>query len=374
MNICTISPELEYAVLHALAHGAVGPSVVKPEELSKNGRAVYTAVCQLAEISAPVKRQAVLSLVNDVLGHSERIEAYLSKVYAAEAGKEVHSLLAAVRGKQALVEAANEISTQISSGSFDVGAISKHLELSTSNQLTPAYALIGDRAPERPSGMPITFKSISHATGGLYGMWVIGGETGVGKSTFALQLAYMHSGKMPVLYYDAENGNEMLLANMYEGLDRNLTALKRATAQFYIRPTIRTLAADVQSIKAPALLVVDSVQKFGFDGSAKNRRDGIDHLLRRLEDLKKRGYYVLVLSEISRASYGQVSNGGYAESRELEFSADMACQLKQSESGNMEFYITKNRLRPQRGLVTVLERVNSGRFRELDTELEEWHE
>jgi hypothetical protein len=365
MKASTISADLEYGLLSAVARGALPVDVVSEEELSRYGRIVLGAITRLRETAEPpFSASAVLAVAVDVLGaEHDKVRPYVMKVFSVDSGREAADILRAVRARRALIEVINEAGQQLARGDLDAGAIVAKLELEQQSVLVPAAAKVGDAIPERPAGIPIPLEKINAATGGVYGLWVLGGESGVGKSTLALQLAVYLGKQMPVLYYDAENGEDMLLANLGHALG-SVDKLKRATERIYIRPTIRTLGTDLNSVRPPALVVVDSVQKFGFD-SSKQRRDGIDGLLRRLEGLKKRGYTVLALSEISRADYGRVSNKGYAETRELEYSADMAAQLKGDDTGVVDFHITKNRHREDRGFITSLERVRSWWFKEV---------
>lgn len=377
MKAPVLGADLEYALLGAVARGVVSTDVVTAEELSKNGKVVHAALTALRSASdPPFGERAIMAQAVEVLGaERDKIRPYVLKVVGTDSGREAEDILRAVRAKQSLVGVINEAGRQLARGSLDVGALTTLLQSEQQAPLTPVGKKIKDKLPARPTGIQIPLKAINDATGGVLGLWVIGGETGVGKSTFTLQLATYMGERMPVLFYDAENGEDLLVANLGDAMGRDLDRLKHATRNLYIRPTIRTLGTDLETIKPPATIVVDSAQKFGFDSSAKNRRDGIDTLLRRVESLKKRGYFVIVTSEINRAQYGQVSNAGYAESRELEFSADMAAQLKGDKDGvDVDFHITKNRHRPVRGYITRLQRENDWWFTEVSDEGQDWDE
>lgn len=378
MKTATLSRDLEYSLLNAIARGVIPADLVQPDELGKEGQTVLSALSKLRETTPPpYGERVVVSVATDVLGaERDKIRPYIVRVFQQDSGREAADILRAVRAKQVLTDVMNEAGQQLARGSLDIGSITDRLRVEQQVSFAPAITLVGEELPERPVGIQLPkLPRINEATGGLLGMWVLGGETGVGKSTFALQLSAMIGETMPVLYYDAENGDDILLANLGEGLG-SIERLREATKQMYFRPTIRTLGTDLDAIKPPALVVVDSIQKFGFSTASKSRRDSIDSLLGRLEALKKRGYSVIVLSEVNRGNYGEVRNSGYAETRELEYSADMAAQLvgDGTEDGDVDFHITKNRHRKTKGLITSMERVNTWWFREIDSEVEQWTE
>lgn len=270
-----------------------------------------------------------------------------------------------LRQRHALVSALTAISAQLTAGTYNPAEITKTMTVAEAvPPPVPLWERISKGETKTPTGLPVPFATLQQATGGILGMWVVGGETGVGKSTFALQLAFQTAlAKIPVLYYDAENGEDVLVNHIMTayGPAGNVQA---ATSRLYVRSTMRTLETDVGGFGGPTLIIVDSAQKFGYELGGKSYRDAINSLIRRLEILKRAGHGVVLLSEISRASYGQVSNAGYAETRELEFSADTALQLV-AQDGEVEVHVTKNRHRPRRGLVSVLRRERSWSFVEV---------
>src|SRR3990167_5607306 len=139
---------------------------------------------------------------------------------------------------------------------------------------------------------------------------------------------------------------------IYKG---NLARIREATKNLYVRDSIRTLDADLSRIPAPALLVVDSVQKL--PGSVENRRTGLDRWIHRLEALKKRGYFLLLVSEIGRASYeGDASIAAFKETGEIEYAVDAGIQLIAQTDDVVQCHIVKNRHRPTKGLVSHMER------------------
>lgn len=270
-----------------------------------------------------------------------------------------------LRQRHALISAMSAISAQLTAGTYNPIEITKTMIVPDSvPPPVPVWERIAKGDVKIPTGLPVPFTVLQQVTGGILGMWVVGGETGVGKSTFALQIAVSAAGvQTPVLYYDAENGEDVLINHLLTAYGP-AAKIQEAASRLYVRSSIRTLEQDVEGFSRPTLIIVDSAQKFGYELGGKSYREAINSLIRRLEILKRGGHGVMLLSEISRASYGQVSNAGYAETRELEFSADTALQLV-AQDGEVEVHVTKNRHRPRRGLVSVLRRERSWSFVEV---------
>jgi KaiC/GvpD/RAD55 family RecA-like ATPase len=220
--------------------------------------------------------------------------------------------------------------------------------------------------PDPPAGIGIdSLRLITRATGGLYGLWAIAGEPGVGKTALSWQIALDVGQKLPVIYYDHENGFEVLMDRTKKLTGGNLDRAKELTRMVYHRDSIRSLDSDLGVIAPPAVLVVDPVQKL--PGSLEFKRASIDRWVHKLEHLKKRGYHVIMISEVPRSQYGQDAYiGAFKESGEVEYSADTAIQLLPGrEGGSVEVHIVKNRHRPMKGFAALLSRVNDWRFREL---------
>src|SRR5438445_5343737 len=117
--------------------------------------------------------------------------------------------------------------------------------------------------PAFAAGRPIPhFPSLTAMTGGLGGLWVIGGATKMGKSTLALNIAAsVAAPDFPVLYLDLEND---------KGLPRDEPARetpKRIASAFgadcaaldYVRVPRRLdwLRDDLANTPAPVLIVRD---------------------------------------------------------------------------------------------------------------------
>jgi hypothetical protein len=200
-------------------------------------------------------------------------------------------------------------------------------------------------------------------------MWAIGGEPGVGKSTLACQISLIAGQHMPVLYYDFENGTNVLVSHMYTGLKQDKERLTKYTQRLYMRESIRTLEADLISVPAPALIVVDSLQKL--PTRTDQRRTGLDQWVHRFEQLKKRGYTVILLSELNRGGYqgaGGKIKYSYKETGEIEYSGDFCIELRESRKDKelTELWVVKNRHFQEKGHIVNLERVNAWWFREVE--------
>jgi len=208
------------------------------------------------------------------------------------------------------------------------------------------------------SGFPV----LDEALGGIHGINVIGGGPKVGKSTFTIQIAaQMASQKIPVLYYDFENGRQ----KMYQ---RTLSRLARVEAKelhggetgsdspqllreakeklermlFYwrvindrkITPTL--MRKHIEFIRHETrsdytVVVIDSLHKLPFNEFTE-QRTGIDAWLRQMESIRDElNVSFLVISELSRGvgdSYDHTPHlGVFKGSGDIEYSADNAMVL-----------------------------------------------
>lgn len=371
MKKVTLSNDLEYTVLHAIARGAVPPDVVSSDELSKAGRIVYKAVESLlaAGNKPPITSNSIGVFSVDVLGAPrDPIRQYLQAMDTASAGVEAKDILQKVRDKQTLVDVINEAGAMLQKGVLDAGLLTTRLTSDTASrgEVTPISKRLGDKFPDPPAGIGIdSLKLITRATGGLYGMWVISGEPGAGKTALAWQVALDVGQKIPAIYYDHENGFEVLMDRTKQLTNGDLNKAKHLLRMVYHRDSIRSLDSDLGVVAPPAVLVIDPVQKL--PGSMEFKRASLDRWVHKLEHLKKRGYHVIMISEVPRSQYGQDAYiGAFKESGEIEYSADTAIQLLPGrENGAVEVHIVKNRHRPFKGYAAMLSRVNAWRFKEL---------
>ncbi len=371
MKKLTLSNDLEYSILHALARGVVSDDVVSEEELSKAGRVVYRAVKSLLESGQrpPLTSNSIGVMAVEVLGASrDPIRQYLQAMDTAASGVEIERILQKVRDKQVLVDVINEAGAMLQKGVLDAGLLSTRLTRETAggSDVTPIAKRLSTGFPDPPAGIPIeSLRLVTRATGGVYGLWAIAGEPGVGKTALAWQVALDVGQKVPVLYYDHENGFEVLMDRTRRLMGDDIDKTRSVTQRIYHRDSIRSLDSDLGRIHPPAVLVVDPVQKL--PGSLEFKRASLDRWVHKLEHLKKRGYHVIMISEVPRSQYGQDAYiGAFKESGEVEYSADTALQLLPGrDSGSVEVHVVKNRHRPTKGFTALLGRVNQWRFKEL---------
>lgn len=360
----TLSQDLELAILAGMIKRGVPLDAVEPEEVSKLGRVVLIS---LRALDKPTAADLLLHGVEVSGAGKDQLSAYLKAVELAGAGVEAPEILRKVRDKQVLVDLINEAGEQLHKGTLDLGLLTGLFskEAGGSLDLLPVADVVKDGLPPKPQGLALnSLRLLSEASGGVMGMWVIGGEPGVGKSTIAWQIVLDAATRIPVLVYDFENGFPVMMDHTREIFSGDLARIRVATERVYYRDSIRSLDADLARVPAPALIVVDSIQKL--PGSVEFRRSSLDRWIHRLEYLKKRGYTLLVVSEIGRASYGHDAYiGAYKETGEIEYSADFALQLLDGSGGQVEAHIVKNRHRPKRGLAVMLQRKRAWLFNEV---------
>ena len=355
----SLSPDLEHAILHGIIQGYANPESVAPEELSKPGRVILNVLRDFAAQKIPTPYPAehlVLAATSLFGGSKEAFTDYLRIIAETQAGQAPAEILRKVRDKQVLLEIINEASEQLSTNSLDVGLLSglcARESMGTTGK--PVSTSLDAGWPDPPKGLPLTsLPRLNEVTGGVHGMWAVAGTPGSGKSTLAWQLTLDIGRHTPVLYYDFENGFSYLMDRTREIYSGNKEKAQAATSRIYYRDNIRTLDYDLSQVPPPALICLDSVQKL--PSNVEFRRSGLDRWVHRLELLKHRGYFVLLISEVGRAQYGMDPFiGAYKETGEIEYSADVGLQL--IEIGNLvELHIVKNRHRPFKGLVAPLQR------------------
>jgi hypothetical protein len=368
-RVVRVSEELELALVHGLVTKRVRPDAVKPEELSKHGRMVHTAVQELETITA----ESVLLYGVDVLGaNRSAFGDYLKRAASAGQVLDPGEILQRVHDKQLLTEIYNEAGNQIG-GRLDLTAIASLLEQRRRSGgdtvVSVSDRLEAEGMPAPPRGLRIrTLPGLAELTGGVIGMWTFNGEPGLGKSTLAWQVLVdvTNAENIPGLYYDQENGFGVMMDRMRQLYEGDVSKISRALRNVYYRDSIRTLDRDLHVVSPPAVVVVDSVQKL--PASIVHRRTGLDQWIHRLEFLKKRGYYVILVSEVARSQYGSDPYIGAAkETGEIEYSSDVVLQLSPYDTSSIELHITKNRHRPFKGQAGLLQRANSWLWKEVRT-------
>lgn len=355
----SLSPDLERAILNGIIQGYANSESVAPEELSKPGRIVLAVLRDFATQKIPTPyppEHIVLAATNLFGGGKEAFTDYLRVISETQAGQAPSEILRKVRDKQVLLDIINEASEQLSSNTLDVSLLSG-LCARESVGVTgkPVSASLDGGWPDPPQGLELgSLPRLQEVTGGIHGMWAVAGTPGSGKSTLAWQLTLDIGRHTPVLYYDFENGFSYLMDRTREIFNGDKARAQKATSRIYYRDSIRTLDYDLSQVHPPALVCIDSVQKL--PSNVEFRRSGLDRWVHRLELLKHRGYFVLLISEVGRAQYdADPFIGAFKETGEIEYSADVGLQLIEM-SNLVELHVVKNRHRPFRGLVAPLQR------------------
>lgn len=204
------------------------------------------------------------------------------------------------------------------------------------------------------------FTRLDAAIGGVHGINVIGGAPKVGKSTFMIQLASeMARKKIPVLYYDFENGRQKIYQRTLSRLARvatrgftdkaSQTTLQSAKRELQkmmyfwrvindrkVNPELMRKHIDFirhETRSEYTVVVIDSLHKLPFKDFSE-RRTGIDAWLRQMESIRDQMQVsFLVISELSRGSGATVAYeeephlGVFKGSGDIEYSADNAMVL-----------------------------------------------
>lgn len=208
------------------------------------------------------------------------------------------------------------------------------------------------------SGFPLMDKALD----GVHGINIIGGAPKSGKSTFMIQMATeMALRKIPVLYYDFENGRQKIYQRTLSRLSQLSTEAMRkhelgeteerhyqdACTRFkemltffrvindrQVTPEIMRRHIDFirhETNCEYTVVVIDSLHKLPFKDFSE-RRTGIDAWLRHLESIRDELHVsFLVISELSRGTGGSYAEtphlGVFKGSGDIEYSADNAMVL-----------------------------------------------
>jgi len=206
------------------------------------------------------------------------------------------------------------------------------------------------------------FSGLDTALGGIHGINIMGGLPKAGKSCFFIQTATeMARRKVPVIYYDFENGRQkiyhrtlcrlsrltgeqiktgQLTDEENERLHSARTELKNMLPWFRIvtdrKLTPKLMRSHIDFLRHETnsdytLVVIDSLHKLPFKDFSE-RRTGIDAWLRQLEAIRDElSVSFLVISELTRSDDGQYDKqpqlGAFKGSGDIEYSADNAMVL-----------------------------------------------
>ncbi len=203
------------------------------------------------------------------------------------------------------------------------------------------------------------FAGLDRALGGIHGLNIMGGTPKAGKSCFFIQIASeMARRRIPVIYYDFENGRQKIYLRTVCRLARlsveqvkdpapgdeerkRLQAAQRDLRQmlpWFRVVTDRSLSPELmrrhidflrhETNSDYTLVVIDSLHKLPFKNFSE-RRTGIDAWLRQLEAIRDElDVSFLVISELSRGRDGRYDGqpqlGSFKGSGDIEYSADNA--------------------------------------------------
>ena len=206
------------------------------------------------------------------------------------------------------------------------------------------------------------FSKLDAAIGGIHGINILGGTPKAGKSTFFIQAAAdMALRRIPVIYYDFENGRQKIYLRILSRLSRLRTEdirsgtihaeeqARLATASRQLGESLRWLRVVNDRKLSPEIMrrhidfirhetkadytvvVIDSLHKLPFKDISQ-KRSGIDGWLRQLEAIRDElGAGFLVISELERGQDGQFEQhpqlGSFKGSGDIGYSADNALVL-----------------------------------------------
>jgi len=212
------------------------------------------------------------------------------------------------------------------------------------------------------AGLSSGFHEMDEALGGIHGINIMGGQPKVGKSCFFMQVSTDMAGRrIPVIYYDFENGRQKIYTRTLSRLskvtdaqmrlrqpDENMAKRLQASQRFFQDMllhfrvvTDRKLTPEImrrqieflqhETRKEDILVVVDSLHKLPFKNLSE-RRTGIDSWLRQMEAIRdEHNVSFLVISELSRGGEGKYSQtpdiAAFKGSGDIEYSADNAMIL-----------------------------------------------
>jgi KaiC/GvpD/RAD55 family RecA-like ATPase len=201
--------------------------------------------------------------------------------------------------------------------------------------------------------------SYDKAVGGIHGLNIFGGAPKAGKSCFGIQLGTeIASKKMPVLYYDFENGAQKIYLRTLTRLSRvpsdkivskqlsveEKSSLEKAQAELQnmmyffrvvndrkLNPEIMRRHIDFlrhETRRDDAIVIIDSLHKLPFKGFAE-KRTGINAWLREFEAIRDElqvGFFIV--SELTRQESGRYDGvphmGMFKDSGDIEYTADNA--------------------------------------------------
>jgi len=364
MKHIVLAPQLEQSLLSAMISGVVAPSLLSQEELSKEGKVVLKSVKYLLKNGAeiPLKPSAVRITAIKIFGAGKgSMVRYVRQLGEVEAESDAQAIIKAARSKEALVSIINEASEQLAEGGLNRRRISTLIgrESWGVGRIPTVAETIKKGFPSPPEGIPLpSLPAISRALHGFSGLWVVGGEPGVGKSTFCWQIAMEVAREIDVLYYDLDGtGLDYFLDNTLKILGSK-KKVRRLMRRFHFKEDLSDLDNDLNLLKAPTMVLVDSMQTVPVN--VTHRRNSLDKWIIEFKQVAKKGYPVLLVSEVPRGAYTEAHLGGFKETGAIEYAGSACIRLMgdiEDEDEPIEFHLMKNKHYKRKGHILNLERV-----------------
>lgn len=213
-------------------------------------------------------------------------------------------------------------------------------------------------------GLRTGFQKMDLSLNGIRGINIMGGPPKAGKSCFFMQVSTeMAKNKIPVIYYDFENGRQKIYSRTLCRLSRvpqkeiqknepdpeieekvrKAHAEIKGMLRFFRVVTDRELNPEImrrqidyiqhETRRDDTVVVIDSLHKLPFK-DLSDRRTGIDSWLRNMESIRdEQNVAFFVISELSRdqeaGGYSKTPDmGAFKESGDIEYSADNAMILQ----------------------------------------------
>jgi len=361
--------QLEMQLLSAVCGGLLSPETLSPKELSKHGRLTLRIVGQMKDAGATnaITIESIGVAARTLYGtESEEWASYMSALTGTSLNGDAAAVVKLANDKQVIARLMNEGSLQSSQGKLDPSRFASILSgagaasgTGAEETLSPISASVTDQWPEAPWGVKIkSLRRINEVSHGLFGVWVVAGEPGLGKTTLAWQLALDVGRNIPVLYYDLDGtGIVWFLERAKQIFKGNLSKFKQRTERFFVRPSIETLDYDLEQVGSPCLIVIDTAQTL--PTKVTHRKSGLDAWLGHFKDLSKQGIHILLISEVPRGMYGEVGLNAFKESGGFEYTGTFCAVLlgdSEDQEEPIEFHVVKNRHGPQKGHICDLQR------------------
>lgn len=224
------------------------------------------------------------------------------------------------------------------------------------------YTTLAMEASSSYEAMKSGFAGFDETLEGVHGINIIGGAPKVGKSCFMIQIAtQLAASRIPVLYYDFENGRQKIYHRTMSRLTKMTTGQLKAEMSdvdereryergrllldkmlFFFRVvndrkvTPEIMRRHIDFIRHETrcdytMVVIDSLHKLPFKDFSE-RRTGIDAWLRQLESIRDElQVSFMIISELTRGTEGNYADaphlGIFKGSGDIEYSADNAMVL-----------------------------------------------